>query len=357
MAAEITAATRLVLICNPNNPTSTSLPLEAVEAFLQRVPRHVCVILDEAYCEFALALGDTYASTELLRRWPNLVLLRTFSKAYGLAGLRVGYGLCGSEDFRAAVDQVRQPFYLNMAAQAGAVEALRHQDEVERRVTHTVAARLELMEGCGRWACGWPSPTPTSSGPICPRTRSKPMWWRVCARAECWCGPAAPWGATAPCGSRSAPTPRTSASWRPWPSSPDGPETPRSGGHHSRAALYVQPGGGNDFVGAWRSVRAYGGPLRDYIRRGGRYLGICMGGYLAGSDPGFNLLAGNCDDYTKTRGAQVKDERNAVITVDWHLPRRRTRRKLFYQDGPYFWLHHGARGRVLARYTNHRIAA
>jgi histidinol-phosphate aminotransferase len=147
MAAEITVATRLILICNPNNPTSTSLPLEAVARFMEQVPRHVCVILDEAYCEFALALGDTYASLDLLRRWPNLVLLRTFSKAYGLAGLRVGYGLCGSEDFRAAVDQVRQPFYLNMAAQAAAVEALRHQDEVERRVTHTVAARVELMEG------------------------------------------------------------------------------------------------------------------------------------------------------------------------------------------------------------------
>jgi histidinol-phosphate aminotransferase len=147
MAAEITVATRLILICNPNNPTSTSLPLEAVAAFMEQVPRHVCVILDEAYCEFALALGDTYASLDLLRRWPNLVLLRTFSKAYGLAGLRVGYGLCGSEDFRAAVDQVRQPFYLNMAAQAAAVEALRHQDEVERRVTHTVAARRAMSEG------------------------------------------------------------------------------------------------------------------------------------------------------------------------------------------------------------------
>ena len=147
MAAEITVATRLVLICNPNNPTSTSLPLDEVAAFMEKVPRHVCVILDEAYCEFALVLGDTYASLELLRRWPNLVLLRTFSKAYGLAGLRVGYGLCGSEDLRAAVDQVRQPFYLNMAAQAAAVEALRHQDEVERRVIHTVAARIELTEG------------------------------------------------------------------------------------------------------------------------------------------------------------------------------------------------------------------
>jgi histidinol-phosphate aminotransferase len=147
MAAEITVATRLVLVCNPNNPTSTSLPLDEIEAFLERVPRHVCVILDEAYCEFALVLGDTYASLDLLRRWPNLVLLRTFSKAYGLAGLRVGYGLCGSEDFRAAVDQVRQPFYLNMAAQAAAVRALGHQDEVERRVTHTVAARVELCDG------------------------------------------------------------------------------------------------------------------------------------------------------------------------------------------------------------------
>jgi histidinol-phosphate aminotransferase len=147
MAAEITVATRLVLVCNPNNPTSTSLPLAAVEKFLEQVPRHVCVILDEAYCEFALALGDPYASVELLRRWPNLVLLRTFSKVYGLAGLRVGYGLCGSEDFRAAVDQVRQPFYLNVAAQAAAVQALRHQDEVERRVIHTVAARTELSDG------------------------------------------------------------------------------------------------------------------------------------------------------------------------------------------------------------------
>jgi histidinol-phosphate aminotransferase len=147
MATEITVATRLVLICNPNNPTSTSLPLDEVARFMEKVPRHVCVILDEAYCEFALVLGDTYASLDLLRRWPNLVLLRTFSKAYGLAGLRVGYGLCGSEDFRTAVDQVRQPFYLNMAAQAAAVEALRHQDEVERRVTHTVAARAELTEG------------------------------------------------------------------------------------------------------------------------------------------------------------------------------------------------------------------
>ena len=147
MAREVTVATRLVLICNPNNPTSTALGLDAIEDFVSGIPRHVCVILDEAYCEFALALGDTYASLELLRRYPNLVLLRTFSKIYGLAGLRVGYGLCGSPEFRTAVDQVRQPFYLNSAAQAAAVEALKHQDEVERRVVQTIALRESLVDG------------------------------------------------------------------------------------------------------------------------------------------------------------------------------------------------------------------
>ncbi|HEY1511725.1 MAG TPA: histidinol-phosphate transaminase [Solirubrobacteraceae bacterium] len=147
MAAEITVATRLALVCNPNNPTSTSVGLDQIEVFLERVPSHVCVILDEAYCEFALSLGDTYASVELLRRYPNLVVLRTFSKVYGLAALRVGYGLCASEALRTAVDQLRQPFYLNAAAQAAAVEALKHQDEVERRVTQTLAARLDLEEG------------------------------------------------------------------------------------------------------------------------------------------------------------------------------------------------------------------
>jgi histidinol-phosphate aminotransferase len=147
IAAEITVATRLVMVCNPNNPTSTALGLDEIEAFLRRVPAHVCVLLDEAYCEFALTLGDTYASLELLRKFPNLVLLRTFSKVYGLAGMRVGYALCGSEDFRVAVDQVRQPFYLNAGAQAAAVEALRHQDEVERRVTETIGNRIEMVDG------------------------------------------------------------------------------------------------------------------------------------------------------------------------------------------------------------------
>ncbi len=146
IASEVTVATRLVLICNPNNPTSTALPLEDVEAFLAKIPDHVCVILDEAYVEFSLTVGDPFASLPLLAKHPNLVILRTFSKVYGLAGLRVGYGLCGSESFRIAVDQVRQPFYLTSAAQAAGAEALKYQDEVERRVVATVAARTAVTD-------------------------------------------------------------------------------------------------------------------------------------------------------------------------------------------------------------------
>ena len=149
MLQEITAATRLVIVCNPNNPTSTALPLEEISAFVRAVPRHIAVILDEAYCEFNL-LQDADESIALLDRHPNLVLLRTFSKIYGLCGLRVGFALCGSDDFRTAVDQVRQPFFCNAAAQAAAVEALKHQDEVARRVERNLAERIELQNGLRR---------------------------------------------------------------------------------------------------------------------------------------------------------------------------------------------------------------
>jgi histidinol-phosphate aminotransferase len=145
MREEITAATRLVLVCNPNNPTSTALPLSEVAEFVASVPRHVAVILDEAYVEFNV-LQDPADSVDLLVKHPNLVLLRTFSKVYGLCGLRVGYALCGSEAFRTAVDQVRQPFFCNAAAQAAAVEALNHGDEVTRRVERNLAERISLEE-------------------------------------------------------------------------------------------------------------------------------------------------------------------------------------------------------------------
>jgi histidinol-phosphate aminotransferase len=149
MREEITVATRLVVVCNPNNPTSTALPLEEIAAFVADVPRHVAVILDEAYCEFNI-LQDPDESIPLLKKHPNLALLRTFSKVYGLSGLRVGFALCGSEAFRTAVDQVRQPFFCNAAAQAAAVEALNHQDEVARRVERNLAERLGLEDGLRR---------------------------------------------------------------------------------------------------------------------------------------------------------------------------------------------------------------
>jgi histidinol-phosphate aminotransferase len=145
MLRAITVATRLVLVCNPNNPTSTAVPLEQLAAFIADVPRHACVIIDEAYCEFNL-LEDPEATIELLGAHPNLILLRTFSKVHGLCGLRVGYALCGSEELPRALDQVRQPFFCNALAQAAAVEALAHQDAVIDRVTRTVAERISMQE-------------------------------------------------------------------------------------------------------------------------------------------------------------------------------------------------------------------
>jgi histidinol-phosphate aminotransferase len=144
MAAQINDLTRMVLVCNPNNPTSTHLTAAEVGAFLERVPPHVLAILDEAYIEFE-TVEDPDTSLDLLRDFDNLVILRTFSKAYGLAGLRVGYAL-GSEDFKAAVDRVRQPFSVNKLAQAAATEALKHQDNVAERVTWNTVERLWMEE-------------------------------------------------------------------------------------------------------------------------------------------------------------------------------------------------------------------
>ena len=145
MATEITAATQLVVVCNPNNPTSTHIPAARIAEFCQRVPDHVTVIVDEAYVEFQLD-DDPDDTLDLRKDFPNLVLLRTFSKVYGLAGLRVGYALC-SPSFRAAVDAVRQPFSVNALAQAAAAEAIRHQDDVAERVERNLIARVTVEEG------------------------------------------------------------------------------------------------------------------------------------------------------------------------------------------------------------------
>ena len=144
MASEVTAATQLLLVCNPNNPTATHIPAAEIAAFCERIPPHVTVILDEAYVEFQTH-DDPDATLDLLEDFPNLVVLRTFSKCYGLAGLRVGYAI-GSTGFRAAVDAVRQPFSVNALAQAAGAEAILHQDDVLRRVESTVAARLVVQE-------------------------------------------------------------------------------------------------------------------------------------------------------------------------------------------------------------------
>jgi histidinol-phosphate aminotransferase len=145
MATEVTAATQLVIVCNPNNPTATHIPAAEIAEFCERIPPHVTVILDEAYIEFQTH-EDPDETLDLLDDFPNLVLLRTFSKCYGLAGLRVGYAI-GSADFRAAVDAVRQPFSVNALAQAAGAEAILHQDDVLRRVEATIAERLRVQEG------------------------------------------------------------------------------------------------------------------------------------------------------------------------------------------------------------------
>jgi histidinol-phosphate aminotransferase len=144
MAAEVTAATQLAIVCNPNNPTATHLPVAEIAAFCERVPAHVTIALDEAYVEFQ-ADDDPDATVDLLADFPNLVVLRTFSKVYGLAGLRVGFAL-GSAKFRAAIDAVRQPFSVNALAQAAAAEAILHQDDVAHRVEQTIAERIRVEE-------------------------------------------------------------------------------------------------------------------------------------------------------------------------------------------------------------------
>jgi len=145
MASEVTAATQLLIVCNPNNPTATHIPAAEIAAFLDRIPERVTVVLDEAYIEFQ-AHDDPDATVDLLASRPNLVVLRTFSKCYGLAGLRVGYAI-GSAKFRAAIDAVRQPFSVNALAQAAAAEAIRHGDDVERRVEGNLVERVRVESG------------------------------------------------------------------------------------------------------------------------------------------------------------------------------------------------------------------
>lgn len=130
MAEAITADTRLVFVANPNNPTGTFAPAAEIEAFLAKVPPHVVVVLDEAYNEY-LAIEQQYDSIAWVRRYPNLLVSRTLSKAYGLAGLRVGFGIAqpGITDL---LNRIRQPFNVNSMAQAAAIAALNDADFLAR---------------------------------------------------------------------------------------------------------------------------------------------------------------------------------------------------------------------------------
>lgn len=126
----IDGTTRLIFIANPNNPTGTWVGSDALKAFLQQVPEHVIVVLDEAYHEYAL--GDGYADTvPWLNDFPNLVITRTFSKAYGLAGLRVGYAVSAA-GIAELLNRIRQPFNVNNLAQVAALAALNDTNWVER---------------------------------------------------------------------------------------------------------------------------------------------------------------------------------------------------------------------------------
>jgi histidinol-phosphate aminotransferase len=130
MRAAIAPDTRVVFIANPNNPTGTFLPAAQIEAFLQSVPPHVVVVLDEAYNEY-LEPSLWVDAVAWVKRFPNLVLSRTFSKAYGLAGLRVGYGVA-QPALTDLMNRVRQPFNVNSMAQAAAVAALADQPFLQR---------------------------------------------------------------------------------------------------------------------------------------------------------------------------------------------------------------------------------
>jgi len=144
MAAAVDETTRLVIVCNPNNPTGVYRSADAIEAFLDQLPEDLPVLVDEAYNEF-VTLPDRGRVLSMARHRPNLLVTRTFSKAHGLCGLRVGYAV-GAPAWIGALDKVRQPFNTNALAQAAAVESFRRQAELDRRVRATIAERRALVD-------------------------------------------------------------------------------------------------------------------------------------------------------------------------------------------------------------------
>jgi histidinol-phosphate aminotransferase len=154
MAAAVTGRTKVVLLCTPNNPTGPSLTTAQVEEFLAAVPRDVVVVIDEAYQEFQRR-DDLVNGVDLYRRHPNVVVLRTFSKAHGLAGLRVGYSVAGQE-ITQYLRQASPAFSVTDLAQRAAIASVRHYDEVAERVQRVVDERERVLAGLDE--LGWPYP-------------------------------------------------------------------------------------------------------------------------------------------------------------------------------------------------------
>lgn len=143
MAASVGPRTRVVFVCNPNNPTGTIVGRRALAEFLAAVPRDLLVVLDEAYAEFAG--GEFEGGTSLLDRHENLLVLRTFSKAYGLGGMRIGYGLT-SPGLAEALTKARLTFAVNAPAQAAALASLDAPGELARRVLLNASERERVRE-------------------------------------------------------------------------------------------------------------------------------------------------------------------------------------------------------------------
>jgi histidinol-phosphate aminotransferase len=145
MAALVDRRTKLVFIANPNNPTGTYVPRRQLAAFLDRIPRSVIVVLDEAYHEYATA-EDYPDGMRDFRGRPRLVVLRTFSKIYGMAALRVGYGVMDPSLVH-YMDCVRQPYNVNMVGQAAALAALSDEEHVKKSVRMVRDGKAELKKG------------------------------------------------------------------------------------------------------------------------------------------------------------------------------------------------------------------
>ena len=144
MAAAVTDRTKVVVVCSPNNPTGPAVRRTELEAFLDEVPPHVVVVLDEAYREFVRD-DDVFDGVDLYRGRSNVVAMRTFAKAYGLAGFRVGY-VVADQPVAAAVRACALPFGVSSVAQAAAVESLRRETELLERVEGIVAERTRVAE-------------------------------------------------------------------------------------------------------------------------------------------------------------------------------------------------------------------